>query len=314
MTAHVEGLHHVTAIAGPAQENLSFYARALGQRFVKKTVNFDDPGTYHFYFGDEVGTPGTVMTFFPWMGVPRGRPGAGQVTITQYAVPFGSLAYWVDRLPRYGAKLIAEETVFGEKRAVFEDPHGLLIALVETDDAREPWLAPGITADQAVRGFHGVTLAVQEGESTARILTDVFDYGEIGRVPLGNGEVIRYHAGHGTDALIVDLHVDADMPRGIDGAGTVHHVAFRVPDRAAQLELRERLQAAGQVVTQQIDRDYFWAIYTRLPSGILFEIATAEPGFTVDEAVEDLGRGLKLPTRYEADRARIEAVLPVLEH
>ncbi|MEO0912921.1 MAG: ring-cleaving dioxygenase, partial [Pseudomonadota bacterium] len=295
------------------QENLDFYAKALGQRFVKKTVNFDDPGTYHLYYGDEAGAPGTIMTFFPWAGVPKGSVGAGQVSITHYAVPPGSLAFWRQRLPAHGATLIAEETVFGEARAVFEDPHGLVLALVEAEDTRTPWLADGIGPDEAVRGFHGVTLALHEAGPTAKLLEDVFEYQEVAKAPLGTGERIRYRASHGTHAGIVDLHVDPSLPAGRDGAGTVHHVAFSVADRAAQAEVQARLRAAGQQVTQQIDRDYFWAIYTRTPGGILFEVATAEPGFAVDEPLESLGTALKLPSQHEAKRARIEAVLPVLE-
>ncbi len=313
MTAHIEGLHHVTVISGAAQENLDFYSKALGQRFVKKTVNFDDPSTYHLYYGDEAGTPGTVMTSFPWAGVPKGSVGAGQVSITQYAVPKGSLGFWVARLPEHGARLIAEEEVFGEARVVFEDPHGLILALVEADDARTPWLADGISADEAVRGFHGVTLALHEAAPTVAILTDVFEYHEEGRQPLGSGEVIRYRAGHGESAGIVDVHLDPSMPAGRDGAGTVHHVAFRVADRVAQMEIQQRLTAAGHQVTAQIDRDYFWAIYSRTPGGILFEVATAEPGFDVDEPLESLGAELKLPRQHEAKRAKIEATLAPLE-
>ncbi|MGB0499369.1 MAG: VOC family protein [Rubricella sp.] len=307
MSATVNGLHHVTAIAGLAQRNLTFWRDALGLRFVKKTVNFDDPGTYHLYYGNEVGHAGTIMTFFPWEGIRKGRIGAGQVTITQMAVPQGSLGFWADRLPGFGATHIADDTLFGEARSLWADPDGLHFAMVEVEgDPREPWPADGITADVAVRGFRGVTMGLRDGNSTARILTDVFGYEELAR----EGDVIRYRTPNAQAADIVDLHVDAQMERGVEGSGVVHHVAFSVPDRAAQIEVRNRMQEAGLMVTHQIDRDYFWAIYSRTPGGILFEVATEEPGFTVDEAVDELGHNLKLPSQHERLRDRIEQVLP----
>ncbi|MEM1313272.1 MAG: VOC family protein [Pseudomonadota bacterium] len=308
----VTGLHHVTAIAGDPRRNAAFYARALGQRLVKKTVNFDDPGTYHLYYGDEIGAAGTVMTFFPWANAPQGAIGAGQVSITQYAVPEGALPFWRERLPAMGARLVKdEEVVFGERRAVFADPDGLLLALVETDDPRAPWLVEGVTADVATRGFHGVTLALAESESTAKILEGPLGYEAAGVEAIGGGELRRYRRADGV-AAIVDLHADPAMARGREGVGTVHHVAFSVPDSAAQDVVRKALLGLGLQVTPQIDRQYFNAIYTRTPGGVLFEVATEDPGFARDEEVAHLGEALKLPDQYEAYRDRIEAALPAL--
>jgi glyoxalase family protein len=311
MSHHVQGLHHVTAIGGPAQRVHDFYARALGLRFVKKTVNFDDPGAYHLYYGDGDGSPGSAMTFFPWAGVRRGRVGAGQVSLTQFAVPAGASPFWTARLPAHGARLLAEETAFGERRLVVEDPDGLPVALVETDDARAPWTTAAVGADVAIRGFHGVTLALREGAATAAILTGVFGYREIATEPMGGGTVTRFRAA-GDRAAVVDLHVDPAMPAGHEGAGVVHHVAFSVADRAAQDAVRAAMIDAGLRVTERIDRNYFWSIYSRTPGGVLFEVATDEPGFAVDEPRESLGEALKLPAQHEPMRARIEQVLPAL--
>jgi glyoxalase family protein len=312
MSDAINGLHHVTAIVGDPQRNHAFYTGALGLRLVKKTVNFDDPTTYHLYYGDETGAPGTAMTVFPWPNAPQGRIGAGQVALTQFAVPHGALGFWTDRLPADGARLIAEESAFGEKRAVFADPDGLALALVETDDSRTPWTTDEIGADVAIRGFHGVTLALHDGVVAARILTEIFGYAEEASAPLGAGRVARYRRA-GAPAGVVDLHVDPALPTGRDGVGVVHHVAFSVPDRAAQWAVRGRMEAAGLRVTEPIDRDYFWAIYARIPGGVLFEVATDEPGFTRDERVDGLGRSLRLPAQHEPRRAQIEAALPALD-
>ncbi|MBB5515854.1 glyoxalase family protein [Rubricella aquisinus] len=309
MSNHIQGLHHVTAISGGAQRNLDFYAKALGLRFVKKTVNFDDPGTYHLYYGDETGSAGTIMTFFPWENARAGRIGAGQVSLTQFAVPAGALPFWAERLPAMGATHTGDDTLFGEARSLWTDPDGLAFALVEmADDTRTPWPADGIPAGHAIRGFRGVTLALRDGEAERTILTEVFDYAVTGQ----EGRVTRLTTTHAGAAEIVDLHIDPEMPMGVEGGGSVHHVAFSVKDRAAQMAVRARMEAAGMRVTQQIDRDYFWAIYSRTPGGILFEVATEEPGFAADEPVESLGQALKLPTQHEPMRARIEAVLPKL--
>jgi glyoxalase family protein len=311
MTTEIRGLHHVTAITGTAQGNHDFYVRALGLRFVKRTVNFDDPSAWHLYYGDRTGAAGTIMTFFAWEGARRGRPGAGQVAITQFAIPKGAMGFWTDRLPGFGATRVARETVFGEDRAVFADPEGLPFALVEVDDPRAPWITDDVAEAVAIRGFRGVTLALRDDAGTAAVLRDAFGYAAAGETALGAGRLTRL-ALPGSPSGVVDLHVDPTLAPGVEGAGSVHHVAFAVPDRAAQMRVRERMRAAGLRVTQQIDRDYFWAIYARTPGGVLFEVATEEPGFAVDEPVESLGSSLKLPRMHEPLRARIEAALPPL--
>ena len=302
----VRGLHHVTAITGSAQRNHDFYVHALGLRLVKQTVNFDDPGAWHLYYADGAGTPGTVMTFFAWPGGRAGRQGAGQVAVTQFAVPRGSLDFWRSHLPAHGATLLGDGAAFGEARLLAADPDGLALALVETDDPRAPWTTPEVGAAVAVRGFRGVTLRVADGEGIAPVLTGALDYATGPR----DGPVTRYVAA--AAAGVVDVAVDPAAAAGRDGAGAVHHVAFRVPDKAAQTRVRARLQALGLRVTEAIDRDYFWAIYARTPSGVLVEVATDTPGFAIDEAPEALGTALKLPRQHEPLRARIEQALPPL--
>lgn len=310
---HTDGLHHITAISGGAARTQGFYTRVLGQRLVKRTVNFDDPGTWHLYYGDERGSAGTIMTFFPWEQARSGSVGAGQVSLTQYAVPAGSLDAWQARLVEAGVTPIARDTSFGAGRIVLADPDGLLLALVETTgDARAPWTGGDVPEAIAIRGFHGATLALNEEESTARILTGALGYAREGEEPAGAGRLVRYRAAGG-GAQVIDLHVDPAMPRGTEGAGTVHHIAFSVPDRAAQAEVSRAMAALGHPTTPQIDRDYFFAIYARTPSGVLFEVATEEPGFTRDETLETLGTSLKIPDQHAHLRARIEAVLPPLE-
>lgn len=308
----VRGLHHVTAITGSAQRNHDFYVHGLGLRLVKQTVNFDDPGAWHLYYADGAGSPGSVMTFFAWPGGRAGRQGAGQVAVTQFAVPPGALPFWRERLAAEGAELASEpESPFGEPRILFSDPDGLRLALVETPDPRAPWTTDAVGPEHAVRGFHGVTLALREGETTARILEAAFGYVETESAPAGGGRVTRWRRPDGV-AGVVDLHVDPAMRAGREGVGAVHHVAFSVPDPAAQARVREALADLGLQVTPPIDRQYFQAIYARTPGGVLFEVATETPGFAVDEPVERLGAALRLPARYEAHRARIEAALPPL--
>lgn len=308
-TPLVKGLHHVTAIASDPQANLDFYVKTLGLRFVKKTVNFDDPGTYHLYFGDAVGHPGTVMTFFPWLGVPRGEGGIGEVGVTQFAVPEGSLDFWKHRIDTSGGRVLTEGVGFGERHVLAEDPDGLTFALAERPtDGREPWLGADINADAAVRGFNGVTLTLADKTGTAELLTGLMGYDHIGT----QGRLSRYRAPHAADAGIVDIIEDPAGRHAHQGAGRVHHVAFNVDDRAAQRELRDQLTAAGFNVTPVIDRNYFWAIYFRSPGGVLFEVSTNEPGFTVDETEEELGTHLKLPPQHERIRGKIESVLPAI--
>ena len=311
--SQVLGLHHVTAIASDPQRNLDFYVGLLGLRFVKRTVNFDDPQTYHFYFGDEVGTPGTIMTFFPWPGARRGRRGAGRVAVTSFAISPGAVDFWVERLRRHNVPCDDPATrgsgPDAERVIAFRDHDGLMLELVAhpAAESRPAWeRAPGIPPEHAIRGFHGVTLWVEDGEATEQVLTET-----LGFRPLREyGETRRFAAGDGGPGTIVDVRVVAGEGRGLGGAGTVHHVAFAVEDDATQRAVRERVIRDGLHATPVIDRKYFRSVYFREPGGVLYEIATNPPGFTVDEPVERLGEGLMLPAQYEPYRAEIEAVLP----
>ena len=305
-----KGIHHVTAIAGPAARNLDFYTRVLGQRLVKKTVNFDDPGTYHFYFGDEIGHPGTILTFFPWANVAAGRLGVGETSETAYRVPAASIGWWTQRFIEKGVPHEAPEKRFGQTVLPFRDPDGMRLALVGVPgiEAEAAWTTDDVPAEHALRGFFGVTLLIDKTEATGAILTDVLGFAEIG----GEGNLTRYATKAGIGG-VVDLRAVGGFLPARPGAGSVHHVAFRAANDAEQAAMVEKLVANHNVrVTPQADRNYFRSVYFREPGGVLFEIATDEPGFAVDEPVESLGTALKLPAQYERHRARIEAVLPDL--
>lgn len=306
------GLHHVTAIAGDVARNLNFYTRTLGLRLVKKTVNFDDPGTYHLYYGDEQGLPGTILTFFPWMNAAAGRNGVGLTEETTFRVPAASIGYWTHRFIEKGVAHEAPDKRFGEPVLSFADPDGLRLALVGvTEAASEPaWSNGEIPAAHAIRGFHGVTLMLGETAHTGAILTDVFDFRETGR----EGSFVRYEAADGAPGHVVILRQAPGFLPGQMGRGSVHHIAFRAVDDAAQAQMAEKLRSVhGLAPTHQLDRNYFRSVYFREPGGILFEIATDDPGFAVDEPVAALGRDLKLPPFLEAHRSEIEAVLPPLD-
>ncbi len=306
----LNGIHHVTAIAGPAQRNLSFYRNVLGLRLVKKTVNFDDPGTYHFYYGDEAGSPGTILTFFPWEHVAPGRLGVGETQETAFRVPRGSIGYWTHRFVEAGVKHSSPIVRFGETVLQFTDPDGMRLALVGVDGAEgEPSYAAGaIPAEHAIRGFHGVTLLVRDAGPTAAILTDVFGF-----APKGSEGTHQRFLANAPVGGIVDLHVAGDFLRGRPGGGSVHHIAFRAPDDAAEAAMvRKLVENHGIHTTEQKDRNYFRSVYFREPNGVLFEIATDIPGFAVDEPAATLGEALKLPAFLEGRRADIEKVLPVL--
>jgi glyoxalase family protein len=312
----MSGLHHVTAIAGDPIRNFGFYTRELGLRFVKKTVNFDDPGTYHFYYGDETGRPGTILTFFPWEGARPGRRGVGETHQTAFRVPLRSLGYWTQRFTEKGIRYEALERRFGESVLPFSDPDGMALALVGIAGAEdEPgWSNGEVPAEHAIRGFHGVTLLLDQAGSTASILTDVFGFREIAR----EGSVIRFKAqadsNGGVQGSVVDIYEAKGFLRGHQGAGSVHHIAFRAADDAEQAAMAEKLTARhGLHPTEQRDRNYFRSVYFREPGGVLFEIATDIPGFAVDEPVAELGRNLKLPPFLEQHRKQIEEVLPNLE-
>lgn len=308
----MSGIHHVTAISGKATRNLDFYAHVLGLRFIKKTVNFDNAGTYHLYYGDRVGHPGTVLTFFPWEHAAAGRIGIGQTQQTAFRVPASAIGYWTRRLVEQGVVHEAPEKRFGELVLSFTDPDGMSLALVGTAGAEsEPaWAAGDISAEHAIRGFHGVTLMLDDGARTAAILTDVLDF----TVADEDGALVRYRASEAIGG-VVDIRQAKGFPAGQQGRGSVHHIAFRAADDASQAAMAQKLIAEhGMQPTAQLDRKYFRSVYFREPGGILFEIATDDPGFTVDEPAETLGRDLKLPSFLENRRKEIESVLPELQY
>jgi glyoxalase family protein len=307
MKNRILGIHHITAIAGDAKRNFNFYSNILGLRFIKKTVNFDDPGTYHFYFGDEVGSAGTILTFFPWgEGIPQGRRGSGMATEIGYAVPKGSLEAWIERFEKYNVIYNKPAEKFGQRYLTFLDPDGLKLELTEVEgDTRKPWETDEVKADIATRGFNHITLTLNSKTATAAILTDIFGY----TLTAQEGNRYRYTTTAVEQAATVDIVELADEKRGHVANGTVHHVAFRVPNDEILMEFREKVTAAGYSITPQIDRNYFHSLYFREPGGVLFEIATDNPGFTVDEPLEELGKGLKLPAQYEGLREDIEAHL-----
>ncbi|MEA2884467.1 MAG: glyoxalase family protein [Bradyrhizobium sp.] len=306
------GIHHVTAIAGDPLTNLSFYRRDLGLRFVKKTVNFDDPSTYHFYYGDETGSPGTILTFFPWTNAAAGRRGAGEARETVFRVPPRSIGYWTERFIQKGIVHQPLETRFGLSVLPFTDRDGMALALVGIADAEnEPgWSNGDVPSEHAIRGLQGVTLLLDSAQKTAAILTDVFGFREVAR----EGSVIRFAAAGDVKGGVVDIDEAAGAPRGHQGRGSVHHIAFRAADDVQQAQMTDKLiRSHGRHPTEQKDRKYFRSIYFREPGGVLFEIATDIPGFAVDEPVDALGRDLELPNFLEPRRKEIEGVLPVLE-
>ena len=306
----IAGIHHITAIAGSVQNNYDFYTKVLGLRMVKRTVNFDDPGTYHFYYGNENGTPGTILTFFPWEGIVGGRPGTGMATEIGYSVPAGSLEFWAERFKQHNVRQQPLMQRFGETVLPFQDPDGLNIDLVvpQQPDTRVPWTTPEVKGDAATKGFHSVTLTLKSIKPTATILTDVFGYELKGQ----EGDRFRFVTPAGTTASIVDLVEAPQGTRGLNGGGTNHHVAFRVPNEDVQMEFREKILSRGLHITPKINRDYFFSLYFREPGGVLFELATDNPGFTVDEPITELGTHLKLPSQYESSRDKIEKSLPTL--
>ncbi len=305
------GIHHVTAISGEPQRNLDFYEGVLGLRLVKRTVNFDDPGTYHLYYGDEVGTPGTIMTFFPWARSPRGRRGAGQVVANAFSVARDALPFWEERLKENGVEVRDRVRRFGEEGFSFEDPDGLVLEIVAASvpDGREGWTGGPVPPEHAVKGFVGATLLEHERARTEEVLTGLLGFGAVGE----EGNRFRYEAGQGGPGTVVDVVVDPEVRRANPLVGTVHHIAFRVPGDEEEEALRREISRLGFNVTPVLDRNYFRSIYFREPGGVLFEIATDVPGFSVDEPVEELGTNLKLPPRYEPHRARLQKSLAPIE-
>ena len=309
MTLASSGIHHVTAIASDPQRNLEFYSGVLGMRMVKRTVNFDDPTTYHFYFGDGEGSPGSILTFFPWPGSRRGRQGAGQVAVTSFSILPSAVGFWIERFIRYRVEFEHPRTRFDEERVItFKDPDGFMGELVAhpSAEARKGWDGPHVPVEHSIRGIYSVTLWQESCDLTGKLLTESLGFEPVRE----QASIFRYAAAGRGPGSVVDLRCVPGLWSGSMGAGTVHHVAFRAPDDAAQTAARNDLVEKGFNVTPPIDRDYFHSIYFREPGGVLFEIATDPPGFTVDEPLDKLGQTLKLPAWLESRRFEIEALLP----
>lgn len=307
MENKILGLHHITAIAGNAQKNVDFYTKVLGLRLVKKTVNFDDPGTYHFYYGDESGNPGTILTFFPWEGIAKGRTGTGMATEINFAVPENSLKYWEDRLTENKVVFNRSAPRLGDVSLKLQDPDGLILNFIETKDSRQPWKA--VPEEYGVKGFQGAVLTLNKLEPTAKLLTDTLGY----ELDKQEGNLYRFITRAAENANVIDILLDPDGRRGHNAAGTNHHIAFRVKDDNVLMNFREKIAALGYNITPKIDRNYFYSLYFREPGGVLFEIATDNPGFAIDEPKDKLGKELKLPAQYENARKEIEKLLPVVE-
>jgi glyoxalase family protein len=312
MNPSITGLHHVTAIASDPQRTLDFYVGLLGLRFVKRTVNFDDPASYHFYFGDARGTPGTILTFFAWPGARRGIRGTGQIEAPAFAIPPNSVGYWLDRFKEHHVPAEKTPARFGEDVLRFADPDGLVIELIASISSAgfEPWTDSTVPVEHSLRGFHGVSIALEGYEQTAKLLTETFGYRLVEQL---NNRFRLVAPSEAAAGRIVDLLCRPDGSPGRVAAGSVHHIAFRARDYAEQLVWRERLVDLGHNVTPVIDRTYFHSIYFREPGGVLFEIATDPPGFTLDESLDELGNHLRLPPWLEPTRSQVEEVLPAIK-
>ncbi|TQN32140.1 glyoxalase family protein [Haloactinospora alba] len=313
MTQRPAGIHHVTAIASDPQANADFYRNALGMRLVKRTVNFDAPDTYHLYYGDRAGNPGTVLTFFPWPEAPRGRVGAGQATTTSFSVPEGSIGWWEHHLDSLGVATTRPTERLDEDVLSLKDPDGLAIELVASADHHDtdPWDGGEVPTEHAIRGIRGVTLTEHDLDRTAGMLN-----GKLGfQLAAEEGNRYRFHTREAAQGVgtVVDVLADSAVQRGLVAAGTVHHVAYRAPDQQAQVAWQQQLANDGVGVTEVRDRSYFTSIYFREPGGVLLEIATDGPGFDYDEPLLQLGRKLKLPPWLEPNRAQIENALPELK-
>ncbi|MFA5957106.1 ring-cleaving dioxygenase [Hyphomicrobium sp.] len=308
----MSGIHHITAIAGDASRNLEFYTHVLGLRLVKKTVNFDDPGTYHLYFGDEVGTPGTILTFFPWAHSAKGRNGVGLAQQTMFRIPESAIGYWTHRFVEKGVPHDAIEKRFGQSVLSFTDPDGMSLALVGVAGAEveAAWQGSDVPAEDAIRGFYGIRLLLEDVQRTGAILTDVLGFTEAA----SEGPVTRFVANGTAAGSVVEIREAKGFLAGRMGRGSVHHVAFRAATDEDQAEMRKKLVENHRIqATEQMDRNYFRSIYFREPGGVIFEIATDAPGFAVDEPVASLGQALKLPEFLEGQRKEIEAILQPLE-
>lgn len=308
MTKLVQGLHHVTAIASDAQRNLDFYAGLLGLRLIKKTINFDAPDVYHLYYGNEKGSPGTIMTFFPFPGIPQGRKGKGQITVTSFSIPQNSMNYWTKRLDKFNIPYEGPSQRFDELVLYFEDPDGLGLELVEGEQDKRVGYTGVIPSQYAIKGFYGITLSEECYEKTAGLLVGQMNH----TLVVEKGNRFRYSV-TGLPGDFVDILCTPDSLKGLGGYGTVHHVAFATENDKTQLEARENLLKFGLNVTPVLDREYFHSIYYREPGNVLFEIATLPPGFAVDESLDHLGESLKLPPWEEKNRPLIEKKLPSIK-
>jgi glyoxalase family protein len=307
MPANLLGIHHVTSITGDVQRCVDFYVSVLGLRFIKKSINQDMPDTYHIYFGDHVGSPGTAMTFFGWPDWPERRAGSGQVTTVSFSVPSGSLDFWNGRLRKLGLSAKPANR-FGTDAIVLVDPDGIELELV-AQSSKQPWVAwpdGPVERDNAIRGFHSVTMTVAEATATFDLLAGTMGF----RKTAHEGHRTRFETGEGGPHSILDVVESPEGPEGEESIGTVHHVAWRASDADHQSAWRQAVVKAGRNVTPVIDRYYFKSIYFREPGGVLFEIATDGPGFTVDETVENLGSSLSLPPWFQVRRDRLDVTLP----
>ncbi len=308
----IQGIHHITAFAKNPQTNVDFYHKVLGQRLVKTTVNFDDPSTYHLYYGDNTGSPGTIMTFFPWPNAARGVRGNGETAAVAYTIRPNALPFWRARLASFAVSVGELQTRFGQSVLPFHDPDGMPLELITSDEPAtiDFWDAGDVPREQAILGFHSATLWVESADATARVLQDSMDYKKVGQ----EGHRHRYAGASNDIGLYVDLLERPGESRGRMGAGSIHHIAFRTVDDSEQQAYLTRLREAGLSVTPVQDRQYFHSIYFREPNGVLFEVATDAPGFAYDEPVDELGTHLKLPDWYEKHRASIKNALPKIKH
>lgn len=311
MEKSIDGLHHITALASDPRQNYDFYTKIMGLRFVKKTVNFDAPDVYHFYFGDETGTPGTILTFFPFPHARQGKRGTGEANLVSFAIPKGSLEFWAGHLSRSGVDFTGPEKKFGSDCISFPDPDGMRLELVEDDvDRLQGWETENLPRAHSIRKFFGVTLSLRRSDKTESLICGVMGF----RFLEENENLRRYISGTGDREAKLDILTFADGPHAIQSAGSVHHIAWRTGSEKSQLMWMERLRASGHNTTEVIDRNYFHSIYFREPGGVLFEIATDQPGFLIDEDRHSLGESLKLPDRYESSRAAIESRLIPIRH
>jgi glyoxalase family protein len=309
MTNLISGLHHITALASDAQRNVDFYLGILGLRLVKRTINFDAPDTYHLYYGDETGSPGSILTFFPYAGLRRGRKGVGQLTYTAFSVQANSMSYWVERLKAHGIPFAGPYTRFNETYIRFEDFDGMGIEIVANEnDTRSGWNNGKIPVEHSIRGFYTATLNEYNTDQTIQLLVDVMEH----RLVSEEEGLFRFESGKGGPGCYIDVLWNPMNDRALQGAGSVHHIAFATETDETQLMISEKLYSKGYNPTSVQDRNYFHSVYYREPGGILFEIATNPPGFAIDETVANLGTSLKLPAWYEPRRAQIEAGLPVI--